>query len=231
MPRYNTVFRILLILAVIPFALAAPVLVQEKREACIDKVRIPRDVMTVLGKRVVGNDLHMLWFGPWRLGNLWGEPEHEDDEPLLDFPDQAGVHMPGMHAHAPQPNPAEVRIPEVQAPQPNLAEVPVPEVQAPPPPNLPYGLVPEGWVPPPNIPLPGVGVYAPPLNLAGAHVPEVDVLPWPEWDPAESDSESMEFDDDAPPRSPESTTETEYWTPPSSPRTQSSTKPYSNSDH
>src|SRR6266566_1448456 len=50
---YDTVSGILLILSVIDFALAAPVLVQEKqkRQACFDVVHIPRDVITVLWKR------------------------------------------------------------------------------------------------------------------------------------------------------------------------------------
>ena len=51
MRRYNIVSGILLILSVIDFALAAPVLVQEKRQASVDGVHIPRDAITVLGKR------------------------------------------------------------------------------------------------------------------------------------------------------------------------------------
>ncbi|KAN0105715.1 hypothetical protein V8E52_010771 [Russula decolorans] len=51
MRRYNIVYGILLILSIIDFALAAPVLVQEKRQACVDVVHIPRDEITVLGKR------------------------------------------------------------------------------------------------------------------------------------------------------------------------------------
>ncbi|KAN0102324.1 hypothetical protein V8E52_012058 [Russula decolorans] len=53
MRRYDIVSGILLILSIIDFALAAPspVLVQEKRQACIDAVPIPKDVITVLGKR------------------------------------------------------------------------------------------------------------------------------------------------------------------------------------
>jgi hypothetical protein len=42
---------ILLILSIIDFTLAAPVLVQEKRQACVDVVHIPKDVISVLGKR------------------------------------------------------------------------------------------------------------------------------------------------------------------------------------
>jgi hypothetical protein len=51
MRRYDIVSGILLILSIIDFALAAPVLVQEKRQACVDVVHIPKDVIPVLGKR------------------------------------------------------------------------------------------------------------------------------------------------------------------------------------
>ena len=49
--RYDIVTRILLILSIIDFALAAPVSVQEKRQARADGVNIPKDATTVLGKR------------------------------------------------------------------------------------------------------------------------------------------------------------------------------------
>jgi hypothetical protein len=48
MRRYDIVSGILLILSIIDFALAAPVLAQENRQASIDTVHIPKDV---LGKR------------------------------------------------------------------------------------------------------------------------------------------------------------------------------------
>jgi hypothetical protein len=49
----NIVSGILLILSIIDFALAAPILVQvqEKCQACVDVVHIPKDAITVLGKR------------------------------------------------------------------------------------------------------------------------------------------------------------------------------------
>jgi hypothetical protein len=52
----DIVSGILLILSIIDFALAAPisVQVQEKRQACVNVVHIPNDLMTVLGKR--GNE-------------------------------------------------------------------------------------------------------------------------------------------------------------------------------
>jgi hypothetical protein len=57
MCRCDIVSGILLILSIIDFALAAPVLVQknlEKRQTSVDVVHIPKDVITVLGKR--GNE-------------------------------------------------------------------------------------------------------------------------------------------------------------------------------
>ena len=51
MRRHDIVSGILLILSTINFAFAAPVLVQEKRQAGVDLVHIPREVITVLGKR------------------------------------------------------------------------------------------------------------------------------------------------------------------------------------
>ena len=50
MRRHDLVTGILLLLSIIDFALTAPVLVQEC-QACIDVVHIPKDVVTVLGRR------------------------------------------------------------------------------------------------------------------------------------------------------------------------------------
>jgi len=57
MRRYDIVSGIILILSFIDFAIAAPVLVQEKHQAGVDVVHIPKDVMTVLGKRVGAEEL------------------------------------------------------------------------------------------------------------------------------------------------------------------------------
>ena len=48
MRRYGVVSGTIFILSIIPFVLAAPVLVQEKRQAYVE---IPKDVISVLGKR------------------------------------------------------------------------------------------------------------------------------------------------------------------------------------
>jgi hypothetical protein len=59
MRRYDIVYGILLIISIIDFAVAAPILVHEKRQARFDVVHIPRDAVTVLGKRLDWLDL--LW--------------------------------------------------------------------------------------------------------------------------------------------------------------------------
>ena len=58
MRRYYIVSGILLILPIIDFALAAPVLVQEKRQAGFNVLHIPEDVTTMLEKR--GDELDEL---------------------------------------------------------------------------------------------------------------------------------------------------------------------------
>ena len=52
MRRYDIVFGIILILYIIDFALAAPVLVQEKRQAYVDVVHTPKGARTASRKRV-----------------------------------------------------------------------------------------------------------------------------------------------------------------------------------
>jgi hypothetical protein len=49
MRRYDIFSGILLILSIIDFALAAPVLVQEKRRAGLDVVHMPKNVIPALG--------------------------------------------------------------------------------------------------------------------------------------------------------------------------------------
>jgi len=62
MRQYHMVSGILLILSIIDSALAAPLLVQEKRQTCVDAVmlNIPKDVITVLAKRGEEEDIAML---------------------------------------------------------------------------------------------------------------------------------------------------------------------------
>jgi hypothetical protein len=58
MRRYHIVSGILLILPIIDFAVAAPVLVQEKRQTRVYVEHTPEDAITILGKR--GNELDEL---------------------------------------------------------------------------------------------------------------------------------------------------------------------------
>jgi hypothetical protein len=100
MRRYNIVSRILLILTVITFVLAAPALVQDKRRAYVDMVHVPEDVITVLGKRM-DEDFEM--WANYAMGfydNVWGHLN------------PAGIHLePAPPPDVPPPNPAEVHEP------------------------------------------------------------------------------------------------------------------------
>ena len=70
MRRYDILFGILLILSIIDFALAAPVLVQEKRQAYADVVHTPKGARTALRKRVGEDDLVKLVGGSSRAGEI-----------------------------------------------------------------------------------------------------------------------------------------------------------------
>lgn len=59
MRRYYIASGILLILPIIDFVLAAPVLVQEKCQAGVEVVHKPEDAIIILGKR--GDELNELW--------------------------------------------------------------------------------------------------------------------------------------------------------------------------
>ena len=207
---YNIVSRILLILTFITFALAAPVLVQGKRQASVNEVYAPRDMITMLGKRAIGDDLPL----------LWGEVEDHVPEVHVPQPDLAGEHVPEVHAQP--PNLAQEHVPEVHAQPPNPADQHVPEVGGQPP-----DLVGVHVYMPMDGPRHfgnvwgGAGVHVPvlepPPNLPGVHGPE-QVMPWDFWnqwlpeeqapevhvpphDPEAFDQESMELNDDAPPAS------------------------------
>ena len=75
MRRCYIVSGILLILSIVDFALAAPILVQEKRQASVDAVKLPKEVITVLGKRV-GEDLEKL---AEEFAKTWGKPIDSSD--------------------------------------------------------------------------------------------------------------------------------------------------------
>ena len=91
MRRYDIVSRILLILSIIDFALAAPVLVQEKRQARVDVVQTPRGMITVLQKR-----------GAEELEKLAGVYLKTLGKPV----DSSEAHGSTNVVQAPAPNPA-----------------------------------------------------------------------------------------------------------------------------
>lgn len=129
MRRYNIAPRILLILTAITFALAAPVLVQEKREseACVNEVYVPEDLITVLGKRALEEDLDVLWENWWHQKNVLKDAAPPQNLPL---PDLLEVQLAEMHVL--QPNSAGVDAPEVHLLRPDLAEVQMSEPHVPP---------------------------------------------------------------------------------------------------
>jgi hypothetical protein len=103
MRRYGIVSAILLILSIIDFALAAPILVQEKRQACVDVVHIPENVITVLGKR--GDDDDVLKLALEYL-EAWGKPVDSSDAHASSSSAPPGFeHGSTNVVQAPAPNP------------------------------------------------------------------------------------------------------------------------------
>ena len=127
--RYGIVSGILLILSVIDFALAAPILVQEKRQTSVDEVHMPKDVITVLGKRM-DDDFEEFsrlvdgYFRPWKklVASSSSVPLGPDHGPTNAV--QAPVPDPApSDAHAPPnlapPGPDHGLTNVMQAPAPN----------------------------------------------------------------------------------------------------------------
>ncbi len=101
---YDAVSGILLVLSTIDFALAAPVPVQEKRQACVDVGHIPHDVITVLGKRGSGEDIEKLveeFFGTWEKP-IESSDAHASSSSALPVPDHGSTNV----LQAPAPNQA-----------------------------------------------------------------------------------------------------------------------------
>ena len=162
MRRYNLVSGILLILLFTGFALAAPVLVQEDRQTGVDAVHIPRDVITMLEKRVgEGEGLEKLADDFFETG---GKPVDSSDSHASSssapsssappVPDRGSTNV--AQAPAPAPNPvsstanSDYQLLELSAPgsgsnldwnhwrnNPNL---PAPTRPAPSKPSTKYGL-------------------------------------------------------------------------------------------
>src|ERR1700747_79183 len=89
MRRYYIFFGTLLI---VPIALAAPVLVQETRQAGVDVVHIPEDAITTLGKR--GTNLDEMWLKYLRHSeDHFPKPEEESAaRPSSPSPPSGPVH-------------------------------------------------------------------------------------------------------------------------------------------
>ncbi len=95
MRRCDVVSQIFIILSIINFALAAPVLVQEKCQACLDVVYNHEDATTVLGKRM--DEIEEIWRV---IDNYFPKPESSVSAPLkLD-------HGATNVVDGPPPNPA-----------------------------------------------------------------------------------------------------------------------------
>jgi hypothetical protein len=105
MRRYHIVSGILLILSIIDFALAAPVLVQQKRQAGVAAVHMPKDVITVLGKRLDEEELA-------ELLKTWGKPVDSSDSHASSSSAPSSSAQPGPDhgstnvVQSPEPNPA-----------------------------------------------------------------------------------------------------------------------------
>ena len=86
MRRYYIISRVLLILPIIDFAVAAPTLVQEKRRAGVNAVHlVPGDAITMLGKR--GGEFNELWLkylSHWE--NHFADPEPSAIRPPSSLP-------------------------------------------------------------------------------------------------------------------------------------------------
>jgi hypothetical protein len=106
MRLYDTVSGIIVILSIIDFAVAAPVPVQEKRQACVDVVHIPRDAIAVLGKRgdeELDKSAHLL------EENLktWRKPVESSDAHASSSSAPAGPDLGSTNVvQTPAPNPA-----------------------------------------------------------------------------------------------------------------------------
>lgn len=92
---YNIVSAVLFILSLTYFSLAAPLLVQEKRQARVNVLHIPKDIITALGKRG-GEELQGAMLDFFKT---WGRPTDSSARPGPDHGSTRVVQVPG-------PNPA-----------------------------------------------------------------------------------------------------------------------------
>jgi hypothetical protein len=105
MRRYDVVSGIFFILSIIDFTLAAPVLVQEKRQAGVHVVHMPKDVVPVLGKRA-GEELEKSLA---EFFKTWETPIGSSDAHVSSSsaPPEPG-HGPTNVMQEPAPNPASL---------------------------------------------------------------------------------------------------------------------------
>ena len=101
MRRYITVALILLILSAIDFALAVPVQITEKCQVCADVVHVPKDAITVLGKR--GDRWKEMVDLFENFDRWWAGAPYTARPPSVSAPLKSGG---SMQAHAPPPSPA-----------------------------------------------------------------------------------------------------------------------------
>jgi hypothetical protein len=110
MRRSDIVFGIILVLSISDFTLGAPVLEQEKRKASVDVVHIPREVITVLGKRG-SEEMEM------EMEKLMKELSGTWETPV----ESSGAHVPSSSA---PPVSDHGSMNDVKAPAPNPASSP-----------------------------------------------------------------------------------------------------------
>ena len=119
--RFYTAPGILLIVSIVDFALAAPVLVQEKRQASTDMADIPKYPVNVLGRRGEIEEV-----GGKYIENWFTKPESSAAHPLSGSPQSGSDAASGW---------VDVKHPQLSSPE-GLSPVSNPRVVHPPPPKL-----------------------------------------------------------------------------------------------
>jgi hypothetical protein len=105
---YDIVPGILIILSIIDFALAAPVLVQEKRQASVDVAHISKDLITVLWER--GDDEEYMKLMEWFHKNLKALTEQYNSQSSVAHASSSAAPLASDHGstnilQSPTPNP------------------------------------------------------------------------------------------------------------------------------
>jgi hypothetical protein len=104
-------FGFIFILFISNFALAAPLPTRGKRDACVDVVPIPKDAMTVLGKRV-DEDFEKFAKMVNEYFESWGKSvESSNAHVSSSSAPPASDHGPTANVKAPEPNPGSPLLP------------------------------------------------------------------------------------------------------------------------